>query len=92
MKKMMKLNLDDINNQFIIIDTLRKNNIISQYCGIDGYGENSHLTHKFCHSYITKFRIYHTYYPIQCQKYYILIAINLPFDIASIINQYLYIL
>lgn len=87
---MTDLNKDDISKNFIVISDNRKNHLLSQYVGIDGYGENSHLTHKFCYSYTPNFDIYHGYYPISCQKHYTLKCIDLPFDVLSIINQFIY--
>ena len=90
MKKMIDLNKHDISKNFIVISNNdnRKNHLLSQYVGIDGYGENSHLTHKFCYSYTRNFDIYYGYYPISC--HYILKSIDLPFDVLSIINQFIY--
>jgi hypothetical protein len=90
MTKMIDLYSNDINNIFIIIDKKRKTSVISEYIGIDGYGENSYLTHKFRISYTEKFDIFYNYYPIGCQENFMIYRINLPFDITSNINQFLY--
>ena len=86
---MIYLYSNDINNIFIIIDKKRKTNVISEYVGIDGYGENSHLTHRFRLSYNLKFHINYRYYPIECQKNFVIYRIDLPFDIITNINQFL---
>lgn len=88
MKEMINLNKNDIYKQFIIINIRNKQNIISEYVGIGGYGENSHLTHKFRLSYLENLHIYGVYYMIELQKYHLIHEIKLPFDIICIINQY----
>jgi hypothetical protein len=91
MTEMRNLYSNDINHNFIIINKeKRKINIISEYIGIGGYGENNHLTHKFRLSYTLKFNIFYDYYPIGSQKNYIIYRIDLPFDIITNINQFLY--
>ena len=90
MIRMLDLKTIDINKTFIVIDkTKSNNNMILEYIGIDGFGENGHLTHKFRYSYNSKMHIYNVYYPISCQEYYMLLPIVLPFDITTIINMYL---
>ena len=88
---MLDLQTIDVNKKFIVIDKTNLNdNMILEYVGIDGFGENSHLTHKFRYSYNDKMDIYHVYYPIRGQECYILQPIYLPFDITTMINQFLY--
>ena len=92
MIRMIELQPSDINKIFIVIDKTRSDhNLILEYVGIDGFGENSHLTHKFRYSYTRNLDVYHVYYPRNCQECYMLQPISLPFDITSMINQYLYV-
>lgn len=91
MMRMLELQSTDKHNLFIVIDKTKSDDImIQEYVGIDGFGENSHLTHKFCYSYNSYLNMYHVYYPHNCQECYMLQPIALPFDITTIINQYLY--
>lgn len=90
MMQMLDLQSIDIHNLFIVIDKTKSNDImIQEYIGIDGFGENSNLTHKFRYSYNSYLHIYHVYYPHNSQECYMLHPIRLPFDITTIINQYL---
>jgi len=89
---MLDLQSTDINKIFIVIDKIiSNNNMILEYIGIDGFGENRHLSHKFRYSYTGNLNVYHVYYPHNCQEYYMLQQISLPFDITSMINQYLHV-
>jgi len=89
--KMLDLLSIDINKIFIVINKKNLNdNMILEYIGIDGFGENSHLTHKFRYSYHSNMHINSVYYPISCQECYMLQSITLPFDITTIINAFLY--
>ena len=92
MKEMLSLNSNkDMNKIFIVVDkSSNTNHIISEYVGIDSFGENSHLTHKFNVSYNFSFNIYANYYPINCQSNFYLCLIDLPFDVTCLINQFLY--
>ena len=90
MKEMLDLTPEDIYSTFIVVDKFTKNRLLSRYCGRDGFGENSHLTHRFELSYTSTLNIYAIIYPISCQSRFILQSIDLPFDILSIINQYLH--
>ena len=86
MKEMTEINKKDINKIFILVDKTRPNeNIIAEYNGISIYDENSI---KFNYSYI-EFKIYASYFHLTVQPYFIVQQIDLPFDITSIINQYL---
>jgi len=88
---MSDLNKNYINQNFIVISDNRQNHLLSTYVGIDDrYSEKTDLTHKFSYSYTTNFRIYHGYYPLSSQKYYVLKSIDLPFDVLCIINQFIY--
>ena len=88
MKEIIKLNENDKNKQFIIIDKYYKRNIISEYIGF--YQENINLTYKFRLSYLQNLQIYINYYMKEIQNDYIVQEIKLPFDITCIINQYLF--
>ena len=91
MMRMLELQSTDIHDLFIVMDKTKSDNImILEYVGIDGFGENSHLTHKFRYSYNSDLHIYHVYYSRNSQECYILQPIALPFDITTIINQYLH--
>jgi len=86
MKEMMEINKKDRNKIFIIIDKRSPNeNIIAEY-----YDQNIDKSHKFGYSYIELLRKYNLICPKNAQKYYVVQQINLPFDITSIINQYLH--
>jgi hypothetical protein len=90
MKEMTTLQAEDINDIFIVIDKgYSKDHILSQYVGIDGWGYNRHLTHKFIYSYHKKFLMGASYYIPECHHFHLLHKIKLPFDIITMINQYL---
>ena len=94
MKNMNDLTCKDIHSLFIIIDKCTNKNLIAEYCGKnkDKYSVSSSLqeTHRFEMSYNEKLNIYATMYPLKSQANYIVQPINLPFDVISIINQYIY--
>ena len=78
MKEIIKLNENDKNKQFIIIDKYYKRNIISEYIGF--YQENINLTYKFRLSYLQNLQIYINYYMKEIQNDYIVQEIKLPFE------------
>jgi len=93
MKNMSELTCKDIHSLFIIIDKSTNKNLIAEYCGknTDKYSFSSlQETHRFEMSYNENLNIYATMYPFKSQANYIVQRINLPFDIISIINQYIH--
>ena len=102
MKKMSELTCKDIHSHFIIIDKCTNKNIIAEYCSKNkdkyscSYFECKECnncnkeTHRFQMSYNKKLNINATMYPLKSQANFILQPIDLPFDVISIINQYIY--
>lgn len=92
MKKMSELASEDIHSLFIIIDKSTRENLIGEYCGKnkDKYSSSLQETHRFEISYNENLNIYANLYPLKSQVNFILQPIDLPFDVISIINQYIY--
>ena len=94
MKNMSDLTCKDIHSLFIIIDKSTNKNIIAEYWGKnkDKYSCSSSLqeTQRFEMSHDENLNIYVRMYPLKSQVNFILQPIDLPFDVISIINQYIY--
>ena len=85
MKNMKNIKKNDVYQNFIIIDKIRKNYIIAEYEGLDHWRNSL----KFCSTINGNFDLVKYYYHYNIHKNYDVIELNLPFDVATCINKFL---